>query len=571
MLGRLQDLINNTRIAAKLWVAPLLITLSMIGMSVADQYGARQQSAALDEIIHVAYAKGEATDEAMKALASGHVDLYRMISWLANAADAQKALQEGTKRLDVALIKATARLGELGDKYTVAGDEKAAADAVQAALKAYSASVKDVMDMVAVDAATALTFMTDADEKYRTLSERLAVLHVVEKRIADDTAAAAAVAATQTTQLSLAILVAALALAALVTIMLARLIARPIGGMTQAMVKLAGGDKSVAVPGVGRGDEIGRMADAVQVFKESMLRADALLEEQRAEQAQKEVRQHTIEGYLTAFDSSVSGSLGTLAEAADQLRTTSQSMTHTAEETQRQVEAAGTASSQASANVHTVASAAEELSSSIGEIGRQVMESARIASRAVEDAGQTNGQVQALAAAAQRIGDVVQLINDIAGQTNLLALNATIEAARAGDAGKGFAVVASEVKSLATQTAKATEDISAQVSAIQGATGDAVRAIETITGTISRINEIATAIASAVEEQGAATQEIARNVQEASTGTGAVSENIAGVSASAARTGEASSQVLSAAGELARQGETLRGEVSDFLAKIRAA
>jgi methyl-accepting chemotaxis protein len=348
-------------------------------------------------------------------------------------------------------------------------------------------------------------------------------------------------------------------------------VSRPLSGMTHAMTKLAEGDHKAEIPGLDRGDEIGEMAASVQVFKDGMIRAEALAAEQKAEQVRKEQRQTAIEGYIKNFDASVSGALNTMASAATELQSTAESMSTTAEETSRQSTAVAAASEQASTNVQTVASAAEELAASIAEISRQVSESTRIAGQAVNDASDTNAKVRALAAAAQKIGDVVKLINDIAGQTNLLALNATIEAARAGEAGKGFAVVASEVKSLATQTAQATEDIANQVKSIQNATSDSVTAIEGISGTIGRISEIATTIASAVEEQGAATKEIARNVQQASAGTAEVSSNISGVTQAASETGAASSQVLGAAGELAKQGETLRAEVSRFLANIRAA
>jgi methyl-accepting chemotaxis protein len=366
-------------------------------------------------------------------------------------------------------------------------------------------------------------------------------------------------------------LVLAAVLSTLAGIMIVVTVARPIVRTTGIMGRLSKHDLSVEIEGGDRKDEVGEMVRAVRVFKDSMIEGDRLAAEQKAEQARKEQRQVAIEGFIKTFDESVSGALDTLASASTEMQSTAQSMSATAEETTRQATAVAAASEQASTNVQTVASAAEELSSSIAEISRQVTESSRIANQAVNDATETNAKVKALADAAQKIGDVVKLINDIAGQTNLLALNATIEAARAGEAGKGFAVVASEVKSLATQTAKATEEIGGQIKSIQNATAESVTAIETITGTIGRINEIATTIASAVEEQGAATKEIARNVQQASAGTAEVSTNITGVTQAAGETGAASSQVLGAAGELAKQGETLRADVSQFLANIRSA
>ncbi len=369
----------------------------------------------------------------------------------------------------------------------------------------------------------------------------------------------------------LGVLAIAIAFSVFVASVLVTGVSRPITAMVDAMKKLASGDTSTAIPAQGRKDEVGAMADAVQVFKDNMITSARLEAEQKAEQGRKEQRQKAVDSYIQDFDKSVGGVLEMVASASTELESTAKSMSATAETAQQQSTAVAAASEQASTNVQTVASAAEELSSSISEISRQVAESTRITSQAVSDTEKTNSQIQGLAEAAQRIGDVVKLINDIAGQTNLLALNATIEAARAGEAGKGFAVVASEVKSLANQTAKATEEISAKIAEMQSATSLSVQAVQGIGQTIARINEIATTIASAVEEQGAATQEIARNVQQASAGTAEVSTNIVGVTKAANDTGAASTQVLGAAGELSKQSESLRGQVDTFLSKIRAA
>jgi methyl-accepting chemotaxis protein len=369
----------------------------------------------------------------------------------------------------------------------------------------------------------------------------------------------------------LGVLAGAIAFSVFVATILVTGVSRPITAMVEAMKKLASGDTTTAIPAQGRKDEVGAMAGAVQVFKDNMITAARLEAEQKVEQGRKEQRQKAVDSYILDFDKSVGGVLEMVASASTELESTAKSMSVTAETAQQQSTAVAAASEQASTNVQTVASAAEELSSSIAEISRQVAESTRITSQAVQETEKTDAQIQGLADAAQRIGDVVKLINDIAGQTNLLALNATIEAARAGEAGKGFAVVASEVKSLANQTAKATEEISAKIAEMQSATSLSVQAVQGIGQTISRINEIATTIASAVEEQGAATQEIARNVQQASAGTAEVSTNIVGVTKAANDTGAASTQVLGAAGELSKQSESLRGQVDTFLSKIRAA
>ncbi|GEO38711.1 methyl-accepting chemotaxis protein [Skermanella aerolata] len=352
---------------------------------------------------------------------------------------------------------------------------------------------------------------------------------------------------------------------------LTRTIAGAVQTMTRAMQALAQGDTKVEIPARGRGDEIGAMAAAVQVFKENAIERIRLEAEQAAENEAKEKRTRAVERLIGDFDGQMASILRTVSSAATELDSTAQSMSATAEETSRQATASAGAAEQTSANVQTVASAAEEMTGSLMEISRQVSRSTGIANDAVNQAEQTDATVQGLAQAAQKINEVVELISSIAGQTNLLALNATIEAARAGEHGKGFAVVASEVKNLANQTAKATQDITAQIASIQDETNGAVTAIRGIGGTIRQMNEITTTIAAAVEEQNAATAEISRNVAQAAAGTQEVSLNVGQVMEASAQTGSAATQVLGAASELSQQAEMLRTEVERFLAGIRAA
>jgi len=345
------------------------------------------------------------------------------------------------------------------------------------------------------------------------------------------------------------------------------LVAR-IVALNAIMGRLSEGDLTVTVPSSTNADEIGHMAQTVGVFRDNMVRADRLTAERAAEQVVREKRAVRLDDLTLGFEERVGG---LVASAASQLQTTAQSMTGTAGETTQQAATVASAAEEASVNVQTVASAADELATSIGEISRQVAQSAKVASKAVDDAKHTDSVVRALAEGAQKIGEVVGLISNIAGQTNLLALNATIEAARAGDAGKGFAVVASEVKSLATQTAKATEDIGRQIAQIQSSTQEAVASIQGIGMTIGEVSEIAAAIAAAVEEQGAATREIARNVQQASAGTLSVTTNIAGVGQGADTTRQAATEVLGAAGVLTRQAEELNGAVTQFVRDVKTA
>jgi len=357
-----------------------------------------------------------------------------------------------------------------------------------------------------------------------------------------------------------------------VSIFVARRITAPLQRMTVTMNDLASGNLDVEVPGVGRGDEVGEMAKAVEVFKSNAIARQSLEGERReAETRTVAGRKADMNRMADDFEAAVGQIVDAVSSASTQLELSAGTLTSTAERAEELATTVAAASEEASTNVQSVASATEEMSSSVNEISRRVQQSAQMASEAVGQAKATNDRVGELSKAASRIGDVVELINTIAGQTNLLALNATIEAARAGEAGRGFAVVASEVKALAEQTAKATGEIGQQISGIQAATQESVDAIREISGTIERLSEISSTIAAAVEEQGAATQEISRNVQQAAQGTQQVSSNIADVQRGATETGSASSQVLSAAQSLSGDSNRLKLEVGKFLNSVRAA
>jgi methyl-accepting chemotaxis protein len=366
--------------------------------------------------------------------------------------------------------------------------------------------------------------------------------------------------------------VAILAVAIVLAFLLGRGLSRPLAAITAVMNRLSSGEIDVTIPGSERRDELGTMAAAVDVFRRSMIESRGMREAQEASKQQTELEKRALQRQMAdRFEADVKSVVATVAKATSDMQRVAGEITVSVNGTSEQAAAAAAASEEASASVSTVAAATEELASSVTEIGRQVTHSSQVADNAVVKAGQTTEMVGSLASAAEKIGDVLRLIGAIASQTNLLALNATIEAARAGDAGRGFAVVASEVKELASQTAKATEEIAAQVAAIQSATGECVTAIGGISDTIREISGIATTIAAAVEEQGSATREIARSVQQAATGTSEVSVNVTGASQSADRSRALADNVLAATGQLGRQADALHASVDTFLAGLRDA
>jgi methyl-accepting chemotaxis protein len=497
---------------------------------------------------------------------------YRVAESLHILADTPEKLVVAEKRLTGIENK----LSDLATKYKAIADTEAAKKAFTDILQRWSIYMESHKKLLALSSAqrneeaTALFIgahsvaFEDVSGAMDALADRIGKAAETAAKDADDEVADAVI-------ISLSLAGFAGAIALFVILFSLRGVSRPLTSMAGAMQSLAQHDYTVTIPGVGRGDEIGQMAGALDIFRSGLLDADRLAAEQKQDQEQKALRQQKIEGFITRFEQTTSQALGTMSGAATELQATAQLMSDTASATNQQSATVAAASEEATVNVQTVASASEELTSSITEISRQVQESAQIAARATGDAERTVGQVRQLNNAAQRIGDVIKLISDVASQTNLLALNATIEAARAGEAGKGFAVVASEVKNLASQTAKATEEIAAQVASVQNETGTVVDAIEDIGRTIQRMNQIASGVAAAVEEQGAATHEIARNVQQAAVGTQQVSSSILDVTQGANQTGAAATQVLGAANELAQQGEQLKREVETFLHNIQAA
>jgi methyl-accepting chemotaxis protein len=416
-------------------------------------------------------------------------------------------------------------------------------------------------------------YMGDAGKAFNAVVadiEKLAEVNTAGAKEATDHADASYRAARFATFVFVAI-GAAIAIGAMVFVFMG--VARPLLALVGSMRKLGGGDFSVVLPGLGRKDEIGAMAGAVEEFKvkaeeKARAEANAKAEQDRVAAAKRKADMAKL---ADEFETAVGEIVQTVSSASTELEASATTLTKTAETTQQLSTTVAAASEEASTNVQSVASATEELGSSIGEIGRQVQESSRISTEAVSQAQKTDERINRLAQAASRIGEVTQLITSIAEQTNLLALNATIEAARAGVAGKGFAVVAQEVKALASQTGKATSEISTQIAEMQSATHESVAAIKEIGQTIGKISEIATTIASAVEEQGAATQEITRNVQQAASGTTQVASNITSVSRGAAETGSASSEVLSSAKSLSNESNRLKLEMHKFLETVRAA
>ena len=440
--------------------------------------------------------------------------------------------------------------------------DAAMAEGEPVAVKTYGKATKAPEDNADIAAAN------EFNKSNREISVVVAKAIADQTKLVNDASDAASAETTSTIYTTLAGIFGAIFLVTFGAFLMVRSgITGPIQKIVGSLKSLSDGKLDIEVEGTDRRDEVGDIAKTAKVFQQNLIQAERMRAEQKMEQDRQIERARKMEAAVTNFDKMIGEVIETVSSASTELQATAQSLSATAEETTNQSNSVSIAIEQMTQNVNTVASATEELASSIQEIGSQVSTSSRIASEAAIQAEETTAKVRVLSDAAQKIGTVVTIIDEIAGQTNLLALNATIEAARAGEAGKGFAVVASEVKNLAAQTAKATEEITQQIQEIQQSTGASAQAILAITETISKVNQISTAIAAAVEEQGAATQEISRNVQQAAAGTQEVSSNIVGVSRASQDTSAGSSQVLSAANELAKNGVRLKRDVSTAIAR----
>jgi methyl-accepting chemotaxis protein len=559
--------LSNLSLRAKICVAPAILVAALLGLAFYAMQLLETSDARLDQLSHVAFDRSAHVAELGQAVAGVQTRLYRLTS-LARSGDTDGARAVGAE-LTVELSRLPRILAEIAD----GNDDPQQVPLVgtlRKTLEAYSAAVSQVIDTAPnpTQAATFVNQVQNIYQEFESESEQFAAVVAGRKSSLVDELQGENRSARL---IFIWFTLAATAISVVATVALGHMIALPVRRLTATMRQLAQGDLSVETVHVGGSDEIGDMAEALRIFKETAVVAARLAGERETERRAQVERADRLADLAVRFDSDVTGVLAAVASAATQLQETAAGMASTAEQTSRQSAAATSASELASNNVNTVASATEELAASVSEIGRQVTLSTHVAEKAVAEAERTNRTVKGLAEASQKIGQVVELISSIAGQTNLLALNATIEAARAGEAGKGFAVVASEVKSLATQTAKATEEIAGQVAGMQQVTGEAVAAIGNIGSTIHEVSQIAAAIVTAVEQQDAATSEIARNVQQASIGTMEVTSNISGVSDAASRTGGAANDVLKAATRLTSQADALRHSIDKFLNEVKAA
>ena len=562
--------IKNIGLSWKVQLAPAFLVLVLIAVGVYALLALRSNQAAVDALVSGPVRQSELANDLTTRAWVAHAKLYRLAATAANEKDEKK----------VAAFAKEASVAAAGISEALKAVEAARSDRqleafekLKTAVAGYLKQSKNAIEMADGDAGSALMFIKGAERNFADI-EKLTDDWITRSSDSKDREIARAGMRLDQQQLTLTVVLLIVAFGGIVvSFLVGRGISRPVVAMSKAMRELAAGNFGVQLPGLDRRDEVGQMAQAVEEFK---VQAVAKAESETAEREAKNrelaaARRAELHNLAEGFETTVGNIVENVGSASSELENSAVILTKSSAATQQLSTVVAAASEETSANVQSVASATEEMASSINEIGRQVADSNRIANEAVDQAQKTDARIAELSLAASRIGDVTQLITTIAEQTNLLALNATIEAARAGDAGRGFAVVAQEVKALAAQTAKATSEISTQIAGIQAATHDSVVAIKEISGTIGRVSEIAAAIAAAIEQQGAATQEIARNVQQAAIGSTQVATSIADVNRGAGDTGSASSQVLSSAQLLSNENKRLKAEVAKFLATVRAA
>jgi len=562
--------IKNTGLSWKVQLAPAFLILVLIGVGAYALLELRSNQAAVDALVSGPVRQSELAYDLTTTAWTAHAKLYRLVATAANEKD-EKKVAALAKEASAAAARISGALREVEGAQ---GELKSAAiEKLKAAVAGYLKQSKSAIEMADGDAGSALMFIKGAERNFADIEKLTDDLITRSSDSKDREIARAGIRLEQQLLTLTGVLLVVAFAGIVVSFLIGRNISRPVVAMSKAMRELAVGNFEVQLPGLDRGDEVGQMAHAIQDFKVQAV-AKAETETAEREAANRELaaaRRAELHNLAGSFETAVGNIIENVGAASSELENSAVILTRNSAATQQLSTVVAAASEETSANVQSVASATEEMAGSINEIGRQVSDSNRIANEAVDQAERTDARITELSLAASRIGDVTKLITTIAEQTNLLALNATIEAARAGEAGRGFAVVAQEVKALAAQTAKATSEISTQITGMQAATQESVLAIKEISGTIGRVSEIAAAIAAAIEQQGAATQEIARNVQQAAIGSTQVATSIADVNRGAGDTGSASSQVLSSAQLLSNENKRLKSEVAKFLATVRAA
>ncbi|ABE40804.1 methyl-accepting chemotaxis protein [Rhodopseudomonas pseudopalustris] len=567
-MGRL---IKNIGLSWKVQLAPALLVVALLGIGAYALEVLRINQQGVDVLVSGPVRLSELAGDLNNAAWTAHAKLYRLAATAANETDQAKLTKISTEA-NAAIAKIPEALAEV-DKTLGAAASRPEFQKLKAAVTGYQKQAKNAIEMADGDAGSAMLFIKSAEKSFTDIDALVGDLAESSKD-GRDRAIANAKIAIDRQQWTLGAVLLAVSLAGIVmSFLIGRGISRPVVAMSGAMHQLAQGNFAVQLPGLDRGDEVGRMARAVEDFKRQAIEKaerDHVARE-REEHAAAEARRAELHQLADGFEAAVGQIVEAVGSASRELEHSADALAKGSATTQQLSNVAASVSTETSNHVQSVASATEEMTASVDEIGRQVRESRAIATEAVSQAEQTDARISKLLQAANRIGDVTELITTIAGQTNLLALNATIESARAGAAGRGFAVVAQEVKALAEQTSKATEEISSQISEIQSATRESAVAIKEIGGTIGRIAHIASTIAASVDEQGSATQEIARSVQKAAIGTSQVAGSIAEVNRGAADTGKASSHVLTSAQSLSSENGRLRTEVQKFLATVRVA